>query len=894
MKQIVNFWDKDLVPDKDLLGGKGASLVLMTQLAMPVPPGFILTTEAWRHYDESGRLADELLKELKLHLAELEKLARATFGSVTAPLLVSVRSGARYSMPGMMDTIPNVGINREILAGLTKRLGSEVSVWDTYRRFLRMFASSVYGIHAGEFDLLNGEGEQSVEKLQGVVDAYEKLVFLRVGKKVPEDPLIQLTQSVEAIFRSWYNPGAVAYRQLNGIPDQLGTAANIQMMVYGNKPNSGTGVLFTRDTTTGENRVIGDYLTNAQGEDIVRGSVARKTISIEQFATDKPLLAQQLFAFAKKLESVQKDAQDMEFTIEDNELWLLQTRSAKRTPLANIRITKELYEEGVLSESQALKRIKPSDVEHVQLPTFEKDEEAEARGNLLSTGITASPGVAVGHLAITPAGVAQLKAQGQQPVFVCDHIDPNDIATLLQVSAVATTKGSASSHMALIMRSAGIPGVVGASAIKVDNEKLKISAGNKQISVGGEISVDATKGLIYARAIGIASLPAVPADIIQLIEKRNHLYTRSPWSAGIYEDPGSPAIPDLVKKVREIRIKAATQWQSEKARVVEALNGFFDDQTMIKFVPVRPDDRAGLEKTLLDVLHSGHFNGPRTCHFPVKLAGAPWCDGPNSPAEIKDFLTNPDFPGKYGGFPRWIADPTLDAILVAYEKEGKLRPELADQHFVCTLSCVNGLTSQLIINVLFKTAQLRALERVQSSELAMIKINLDPEQRYAIGDKTYQLGRSYLDDQLISVLAKSISGDRTEGSEESLLRTKRHLLKQLASNYPGIRPEKIGQEELKDLVFDLMNRNMLPADVFRWVVNKQTLSLLDQISKVILEKWWRAPIYLPHIMSALDEVSGLSVLEAQGRFNGDKILWFKIYGAKGSEERDKIKNWKGQ
>src|SRR3989344_3818982 len=854
MALTVSFLETDQQPDSEILGGKGASLVEMTHLDMPVPPGFILTTHAWRKYDETGSLSGELIEEVKHRLSELEKTTDHKFGSSYSPLLLSVRSGARYSMPGMMDTILDVGINPQIIPGLSKRLGGEKFAWDTYRRFLKMFGSSVFGIHPGEFDLLNGDSNP-----QNAAELCEKHIFLRTGNKIPTDPFSQLLQSVEAVFRSWYNPGAVAYRQINGIPDQIGTAVTIQAMVYGNTPDSGTGVLFTRDTTTGEDLIIGDYLSNAQGEDIVRGATARLTIPIQQFAKNKPEIAVQLFSLAKQLEKVRKDAQDIEFTLENEKLWLLQTRSAKRTPIANIKIAKEFHEEGIISEKDALKRIRPSDVEHVRLPTFDPQSELEAQEkNQFASGITASPGVATGYLAGSPEEVVQLKLENKPSILVCEHLDPNDIATLLQVAAVVTTRGSASSHMALIMRSAGLPGIVGAAQLQLSPELRQATASGKTVNFGEKISVNASKALIYTGGLPVVANPNIPSDIIQFIDRRNNLYTSSPWSAGIFEEPSSPNIPALVEKVTDLRQLASNRWQSEKARVIEVFDHFFDSQTMIKNKLVKPSDKAGLEQALLNVINGGNFNAPRTCHSPVKLAGAPWADGPNTLQEVKEFLNNPEYPGKYGGYPKWVEDPTLDAVIVGQEPKDKLNSELAKQHFVCTVSCINGATSQLVINVNFGTAQLRSLERVESSELATIHINLDPQQNFSLGDKTYHLGRSHFDDHKISRLAQIINTSKIDHVEESLLRIKRHLLKQLTESYEQNTSNRIKEENLKDIIFD---------------------------------KWWKAPIYLPHVMSALDEVSGLSVLEAQGRFERDKLIWFKIYGAKGSEERDKIKTW---
>lgn len=885
----------------DLSGGKGASLKLMTHRGLPVPPGFIITTRAWKVFDNSKRLPKNIQVQIYRFLSCLEKGKGKRFGSPNKPLLLSIRSGAKYSMPGMMDTILNVGINEKLLPALAKNLGGEIYAWDSYKRFLRMFASSVYGIHLGEFDLIDESVTQknmslyTLEQLKYLASAYQEFIYKRVKQRIPQEPSIQLEQAILAVFDSWYNPGAVIFRQINGIPEDLGTAVNIQVMVFGNKRNSGTGVLFTRNTQTGENEFTGDFMEMAQGEEIVRGTSPRKTLKIKDFAKKYPSQAEELFKYAKRLEKIFRDVQDIEFTIEDGRLWLLQSRSAQRSPLANIRFARDLAKEKIISPEEAFRRVKPSDIEHISLPNFEKTTEEQAeKTNLFARGISASSGAATGTIALNPHDVKRLLRQQRRTIWMNDHIDPNDLDTLMKVKAVITSKGSASSHMALIMRSSGIPGIVGCSDIKVDQRGGTISNGLLKLKAGDYISVNATLGNIYLGKLKTETKEPIPEDVTTFIKNRIKRFGRSPWSAALYFKKGAPAFTPLIKKTKKLYFKARAEWKSSKSQVIYLINHFFPKGEIISSKLIKPTDVPSLGKALQEVIKFGFYNAPRTCHYPEKLAGSPWTDGPNTQEQIEEFLNNSDYPGKYGGYLRWLKDTTLDSIVVSQEPAGKLNPRLASKHFVCTLSCLNTNPPCVVANLNLGTPHLRSLEKVEGTSLVMIKVVLNPQADYHLGNITYQIGEEYFDENKLSLLLKTLKLKTWPRiyDDHPINPPARHLAKQLIRLFPEIDIDFIEIPSLKKLLVELMSRNALPPDVYQYITDQYTLSLLNQITRQIFEKWWRPPVALPYLMAALDGVSGLSVLEAQGRFEKDTLVWFKIYGAKGSEEKERVKNWK--
>jgi len=891
MKFIVPFDSKTDEIDPSFLGGKGASLKNMVRLQLPVPPGFVLTAKVWKLFYQKGRLPKSLQSRIFKSITFLEKQTGKRFGSEKNPLLLSVRSGAKYSMPGMMDTILNVGINRQIVSGLARISGDGQWAWDTYRRFIKIFAASVYQIHEGEFDLI-GEKLAASGQNRKLTALYHRLVYKRTGKRIPNDPKTQLIQAVTAVLNSWFNPGAVAFRQINGIPETIGTAVNIQAMVYGNRKKSGTGVLFSRDTQTGENKFTGDYMENAQGQDIVRGDSAKKTMKMKEFSKKYLKVSRDLFKYAKILEKFYKDIQDIEFTVEDGNIWLLQTRAAERSPLANIRFAKDLLKEKIIGEDEAFRRVKPGDIEYITAPAFNFEQEKASR--FFAKGVPASCGVATGILCLAPEKARELFKSGKEVILARDHIDPNDVDTLMMVAGVVTTKGSASSHMAIIMRSAGKPGVVGCSDLVLKDNKV-ISSDGRVIRAGEEISINAAKGTVYKGRIKKEAEGKIPKDISIFVAQRIKKLGKSPWSAALYLENGAPNLPILLNKTKKIYGAAVKKWQSQKARTIETTSKMFPQSQMINNLLIKPRDTVSLKKALLSVIKDGYFNAPRTCHYPEKLAGAPWADGPNNEKEIDNFLANPNYPGKYGGYPRWIEDKNLNAIIVGKEPQGKLDPNLANKHFVCTISCLATYPPQVVVNLNFGTAQLRSLERVENTSLITIKAALYSKAKYELGNISYQVGEEYFDKSKIKRILKAIQENnwqKRSPQERKLVRAARHFAKQIIAVHPKIKLSSLTVEILSKIARDLMSQNSLPENVYKHIVSTRVLSLLNKISKKIFEEWWPPPMVLPYLMAVLDETAGLSVVEAQGRVEGDDLVWFKIYGAKGAEEKEKIANWR--
>ncbi|HTS15548.1 MAG TPA: pyruvate, phosphate dikinase, partial [Candidatus Sulfotelmatobacter sp.] len=494
---------------RDLLGGKGAGLAEMTNAGLPVPPGFTITTEACNDYFAAGEklpagLWDDVLEAVKAVEAETGK----GFGDAANPLLVSVRSGAKFSMPGMMDTVLNLGLNEATLEGLVALTGNERFGWDAYRRFIQMFGRIVLEVPAERFDaVLDGaktrhgavqDTDLDAAALKEVAAASRQLVREVTGRDFPSDPLEQLDLAVKAVFASWYGKRAHDYREYNKIPHDLGTAVSVVTMVFGNMgDDSGTGVAFTRDPNTGEKVLYGEYLTNAQGEDVVAG--IRTPRKISQMADQMPEVYRQFETIAERLERHYRDAQDLEFTIERGRLYMLQTRSAKRTAAAAVKIAADLVREGIIDRREALARIEPAYVDQLLRDQF--DPAAKARARQIATGLNASPGAAVG-LAVFDADRAFERAgAGDKVILVRVETSPDDFHGMAASQGVLTARGGATSHAAVVARQIGKPCVAGCAALLVDYEARTASAGGVTFKEGDPISLDGSTGEVYLGAL---------------------------------------------------------------------------------------------------------------------------------------------------------------------------------------------------------------------------------------------------------------------------------------------------------------------------------------------------------------------------------------------------------
>jgi len=509
---------------RDLLGGKGANLAEMTHLGLPVPPGFTITTEACNAYSASGKFPPGLEAEYLKALAAVERQMGRKLGDPKNPLLVSVRSGSKFSMPGMMDTVLNLGLNPASLKGLMAQTGNERFGYDAYRRFLMMFSDIVLcsvakrpdgkplNLDRHRFETLLDEMKEkrgvkqdtqlTAADLKELCEQFQRMIHKEWGRDFPADPKEQLAMAVEAVFRSWNNKRAVDYRNFHRIPHNLGTAVNIQTMVFGNMgEDSGTGVAFTRDVATGQKAVYGEFLMNAQGEDVVAG--VRTPMKIAQLAKQNPPIYKQFDKICTRLEKHYRDVMDIEFTIEKGKLYILQCRVGKRTAAAAVKIAVEMVRERLISKAEAISRIEPAQINQLLLPRFDPEGKAKAikEGRLLAKGLNASPGGAAG-LAIFDADRAEeIGSTGKRVVLVRPETNPDDVHGMLASRGILTARGGATSHAAVVARGLGLPCVAGCEAIRVDEEKRLFRVNGKVLKEMEEISIDGTTGEVFAGAI---------------------------------------------------------------------------------------------------------------------------------------------------------------------------------------------------------------------------------------------------------------------------------------------------------------------------------------------------------------------------------------------------------
>ena len=498
---------------RGLLGGKGANLADMARIGVPVPPGFTVTTEACNYYSANGEFPEGLWDQMMTALAEVEKQAGKKFGDPKNPLLVSCRSGAKFSMPGMMDTVLNIGLNDETAAGMVELTGNERFVYDSYRRLVQMFGSVVLEIpdeaFEGPMDAFKSskgyklDTEMSAADLKELKDIFKAVVKKEKGFDFPADPFEQMRLATIAVFRSWNGARAVAYRKEEGIPDDLGTAVNIVTMVFGNMGNdSGTGVAFTRNPINGEHKVYGEYLLNAQGEDVVAG--IRNTEKLETMKNVMEKVYNQFMDITKKLENHYRDMQDVEFTIEHGKLWMLQTRNGKRTADSAVKIAVQMVNEGLISKEEAVKRVTTKQIDALLHPQF--DPAALKKAKVLTSGVNASPGAAIGQIYFDADKVVEMHNDYKQDcIMVRPFTKPDDVHGMLSANGILTSEGGATSHAAVVARQFGVPCVVGASSAVIDMEKKTLTCGDVVLKEGDWISVDGTTGKAYEGKIDVVT-----------------------------------------------------------------------------------------------------------------------------------------------------------------------------------------------------------------------------------------------------------------------------------------------------------------------------------------------------------------------------------------------------
>ncbi|WP_435840506.1 pyruvate, phosphate dikinase [Streptomyces bobili] len=522
VKFVYDFTEgnKDL---KDLLGGKGANLAEMTNLGLPVPPGFTITTEACKVYLDSGEEPAALRDEVSAHLDALEAKMGKKLGQADDPLLVSVRSGAKFSMPGMMDTVLNIGLSDKSVQGLAKQAGDDRFAWDSYRRLIQMFGKTVLGVDGDLFEeaLEAAKGAKKVTvdteleaaDLKKLVTRFKKIVKAEAGRDFPQDPREQMDLAIHAVFDSWNTDRAKLYRRQERIPGDLGTAVNVCSMVFGNLgPDSGTGVAFTRDPASGHQGVYGDYLQNAQGEDVVAG--IRNTVPLAELETIDKKSYDQLMQIMETLENHYKDLCDIEFTIERGQLWMLQTRVGKRTAGAAFRIATQLVDQGLIDETEALQRVNGAQLAQLMFPRFDEEAKVEKVGR----GIAASPGAAVGKAVFDSYTAVKWSRSGEKVILVRRETNPDDLDGMIAAEGILTSRGGKTSHAAVVARGMGKTCVCGAEELEVDTKRRRMTVpGGHVVEEGDLISIDGSSGKVY-----LGEVPVVPSPVVEYFEGRMH------------------------------------------------------------------------------------------------------------------------------------------------------------------------------------------------------------------------------------------------------------------------------------------------------------------------------------------------------------------------------------
>ncbi len=502
---------------KVLLGGKGANLAEMTNLGVPVPPGFTIAADQCQVYLRGGTIPDELRAEVNEHIARLEAASDRRFGDPTHPLLVSVRSGAAVSMPGMMETILNLGLNDRTVEALARQSGNARFAYDSYRRFLQMYGDVVLGVPSTQFEQLlaakrltsnaASDSELNEEALRNLVEEYKALVRRAQGAPFPMDPHEQLWGAIEAVWRSWTLKKAIDYRRVNAIPETIGTAVSVVAMVFGNMgTDSGTGVAFTRDPSTGERRFYGEFLINAQGEDVVAG--IRTPLAIDQMAEKLPAPFEQLMQTQALLEQHYRDMQDIEFTVERGALYLLQTRTGKRTAAAAVRIAREMVDEGLIDRQTAVLRVEPSQLDQLLHPVID----GATRATAICTGLPASPGAASGRAVFDPDLAERHAADGLDVILVREETTPEDFHGIVAARAVLTARGGMTSHAAVVARGMGKCAIVGANEIEVDLDHRRFTVGETTVNEGDWLTLDGATGRVF-----LGALPTVPSEVVRVI-----------------------------------------------------------------------------------------------------------------------------------------------------------------------------------------------------------------------------------------------------------------------------------------------------------------------------------------------------------------------------------------
>ncbi|TET39143.1 MAG: pyruvate, phosphate dikinase [Dehalococcoidia bacterium] len=674
-KKWVYFFSEGNAGMTDLLGGKGAHLAEMANVGFPVPPGFVISTEACNEYYAAGEefppaLWDQVLEALR----RMEKETGKRFGDPRNPLLVSARSGGKVSMPGMMETVLNLGLNEEPVRGLGDVTGTERFAYDPYRRFIGMFGRTVLGIDSSHFEAVleqfklkagaRLDADLGSEDLKAIVSESKRLVKAETGKEFPDDPLEQLRLSIEAVFESWNGRRAINYRNFHKIPHDLGTAVSIMAMVFGNMgDDSGAGVAFTRDPATGDKTLYGEYLANAQGEDVVAG--IRTPQKVELLQLEMPEVYQELVDISDRLETHYRDVQDIEFTVERGKLYILQTRTAKRTAKAAVKAAVDMVKEGLITKEEALKRIEPGELLYSLFPRFDEGakEEARSQGDLLARGLNASPGAATGKAVFDADRAEQLGSRGESIILVRPETSAEDVHGMLVAAGILTARGGVTSHAAVVARGLGKPCVAGCEELRIDLERRYLTAGGRVIEENEEISIDGSTGEVFAGRIPtIVPKLSEESDLIALLGWADEVRRLGVWANADYPSDAARALEFGAEGIGLCRTEHMF-FEEERLPIVQKMILSAAEATALQNELIRlqeeKDRRGKLEERLAEVQR----------RYDTSAAAA---DYRSALAELMRFQRE-DFKGIFrvmAGKPVVIrlVDPPLHEFLPSYER----------------------------------------------------------------------------------------------------------------------------------------------------------------------------------------------------------------------------------
>ena len=591
---------------RDLLGGKGAGVAEMTRAGIPVPPGFTITTEACiAYYREGQKFPEGMWDQVLQSLRELERQTGKKFGDPNNPLLVSVRSGAKFSMPGMMDTVLNLGLNEQAVEGLAKLTNNERFAYDAYRRFIQMFGKIVLDIDPAAFEHIFEEHKRKVgaatdtdltaADLKEIVSRYKDLVKKETGEEFPNDPYQQLSKAIEAVFRSWNNRRAIDYRNFHKIPHDLGTAVNVQTMVFGNMGfDSGTGVAFTRNPSTGEKKLYGEYLLNAQGEDVVAG--IRTPHRIEVMQKELPPIYQQFAEIAERLEKHYRDVQDLEFTVEKGKLWMLQTRGAKRTAQAAVKIAVDMVEEGLISKEEAIMRVEPGQIEQL----LHRRIDPTAKLNVIATGLNASPGAASGKAVFDADKAEEMGKGGEKVILVRPETSPDDVHGMLVAQGILTARGGATSHAAVVARGLGKPCVAGAESLKIDPATRTFSVNSVVVHEGDIISINGSTGEVILGPVPMIE-PEMSPELRKLLEWADATRRLQVWANADYPRDAQKARENGAQGIGLCRTEHMF-FEEDRLPIVQAMilaeSEDVRRRLLDKLLPIQKEDFKGIFRAM--------------------------------------------------------------------------------------------------------------------------------------------------------------------------------------------------------------------------------------------------------------------------------------------------------